>query len=138
MIVLDTNVVSEPLSKEPSQKVMEWLDKQASETLYISTITYAELSYGVEKLPEGKRKKELGGRIERILDLFKDRTLPFDIASAEQLARIAGRSARAGRTAMAPDAYIAAVAASRGFAVATRNVKHFDFTGVALINPWDQ
>ena len=137
MIVLDTNVVSEPLSKRPSQRAMDWLDNQVSETLYISTITYAELRYGVEKLPEGKRKKELAERIERVLDLFKDRTLSFDIQSSEHLARIAGRSAKAGRTATAPDAYIAAIAVSRGFTVATRNVKHFDHTGVALINPWD-
>lgn len=137
MIVLDTNVVSEPLNKRPSPKVMDWLDNQVSETLYISTITYAELRYGVEKLPEGKRKKELAERIQRVLDLFKDRTLPFDIQSAEQLARIAGRLARAGRTATAPDAYIAAIAASRGFSVATRNAKHFDQAGVTLINPWE-
>lgn len=137
MIVLDTNVLSEPLSKAPSQKVLHWLDKQAAETLYISTITYAELRYGVEKAPEGKRKKELAARIERVLDLFKDRTLTFDIPSAEQLARIAADSARAGKKATAPDAYIAAIASSRGFAVATRNVKHFEHSGVALINPWD-
>src|SRR5579862_2664255 len=117
MIVLDTNVLSEPLSKTPSQKVLDWLDNQAAETLYISTITYAELRYGVEKLTEGKRKKELAARIERVLDLFKDRTLAFDIPSAEQLARIAARSARAGKKAAAPDAYIAAIASSRGFAV---------------------
>jgi toxin FitB len=137
MIVLDTKVLSEPLSKTPSQKVLDWLDNQAAETLYITTITYAELRYGVEKLPEGKRKKELAARIERVLDLFKDRTLAFDIPAAEQLARIAARAARAGKRATAPDAYIAAIAGSRGFAVATRNVKHFDLSGVALVNPWE-
>lgn len=137
MIVLDTNVISEPLSKRPSQKVMDWLDDQVSETLYISTITYAELRYGVEKLAEGKRKKELAARIDRVLNLFADRTLPFDIESAEQLARIAAQSAKAGRRATAPDAYIAAIAASRGFSVATRNVKHFENTGVAVVNPWE-
>ena len=137
MIVLDTNVISEPLSTRPSQKVMDWLDNQVSETLYISTITYAELRYGVEKLTDGKRKKELAERINRVLDLFTDRTLPFDIQSAEHLARIAAQSAKAGKRATAPDAYIAAIAASRGFPVATRNVKHFEHTGVPLINPWD-
>jgi predicted nucleic acid-binding protein len=137
MIVLDTNVISEPLGKRPSKKVMDWLDNQVSETLYISTITYAELRYGVEKLQEGKRKKELAESIERVLNLFKDRTLPFDVPSAEHLARIACQAAKLGRPAAAPDAYIAAIAASRGFAVATRNVKHFEHTGVALINPWD-
>ena len=137
MIVLDTNVLSEPLKKVPAAKVMDWLDNQAAETLYITTITYAELRFGVLKLPEGKRKTELAVRIERALDIFRDRTLAFDIQAAEQLAQIATQSAKIGRKATAPDAYIAAIAAAHGFAVATRNVSHFEPSGVTVINPWD-
>jgi len=137
MIVLDTNVMSEPLKKVPAAKVMDWLDSQAAETLYISTISYAELRFGVLRLPEGKRKKELAARIERALGIFRDRTLAFDVQAAEQLAQIATRTAMIGRKATAPDAYVAATAAAHGFAVATRNIRHFEPTGVTVINPWD-
>ncbi len=137
MIVLDTNVLSEPLKSVPSAKVMAWLDNQAAETLFISAISYAELRFGVLKMPEGKRRNELAVRIERILALFNDRTLDFDVKAAEQLAQIAARTAKIGRRATAPDAYIAAIAVARDFSVATRNVGHFGHTGVTVINPWD-
>lgn len=136
MIVLDTNVISEPLKSMPDPKVMAWLDDQTAETLFITAISRAELRFGVLKLPEGKRKSALAERIERVLDLFKDRTLDFDTAASDKLAEIAARCEKAGRPAVAPDAYIAACAAARGFAVATRNVKHFEPTGVRVINPW--
>jgi len=136
VIVLDTNVISEPLKSMPDPKVMAWLDDQAAETLFITAISRAELRFGVLKLPEGKRKSALAERIERVLDLFKDRTLDFDTAASDKLAEIAARCEKAGRPAVAPDAYIAACAAARGFAVATRNVKHFEPTGVRVINPW--
>ena len=136
MIVLDTNVISEPLKSMPDPKVMAWLDDQSAETLFITAISRAELRFGVLKLPEGKRKSALAERIERVLDLFKDRTLDFDAAASDKLAEIAARCEKAGRPAVAPDAYIAACAAARGFAVATRNVKHFEPTGLRVINPW--
>ena len=136
MIVLDTNVISEPLKSRPARKVMDWLDNQNAETLYISAISRAELRFGVLKLPDGKRKNALAAQIERVLDLFKDRTLGFDADSADRLAEIAARCERIGKRATAPDAYIAACAAARGFAVATRNVRHFEHTGVRVIDPW--
>lgn len=136
MIVLDTNVVSEPLKSVPESKVMAWLDDQAEETLFITAITRAELRFGALKLPDGKRKSALTAQIEQVLDLFKERTLDFDIAAADKLAEIAARCEQAGKAAVAPDAYIAACAAARGFAVATRNVRHFESTGVRVINPW--
>ena len=137
MIVLDTNVISEPLKAMPEPKVMEWLDKQSSETLFITTISRSELRIGVLKLPDGKRKKALAGQIERVLDLFKDRTLDFDAAAADKLAEIAVHREKMGKRATAPDAYIAACAAARSFAVATRNGEHFEHTGVRVINPWE-
>ena len=137
MIVLDTNVVSEPLKSQPSLKVMEWLDNQAAETLYITTISRAELRFGVLKLPDGKRRNVLATHIDRVLDLFEGRMLSFDAAAADQLAIIAARCEKFGKRAVAPDAYIAACAAVRGFAVATRNVSHFAHTGVRVINPWE-
>jgi predicted nucleic acid-binding protein len=137
MIVLDTNVLSEPLKTTPAPKVMEWLDKQESETLFITAVSRAELRIGVLRLPDGKRKSALAAQIEWALDLFKDRTLGFDAAAADKLAQIAVRCEKLGKRATAPDAYIAACADARGFAVATRNVEHFEPTGVRVIDPWE-
>ena len=136
MIVLDTNVLSEALKSTPEAKVMEWLDNQSAETLFITTISRAELRFGVLKLPDGRRKSILGAQIERVLGLFNERTLHFDAAAADKLAQIAAHAEKIGKRAVAPDAYIAACAAARGFAVATRNVRHFEHTGVRVINPW--
>ena len=136
MIVLDTNVLAEPLRLSPALKCISWLNEQAAETLYITTITYAELWAGILRLPEGKRKKELATRIASVLDLFKQRTLSFDVSAAQQLGPIVARTLKAGRAAQAPDAYIAACAAAHGFAIATRNTKHFEHAGVAVVNPW--
>jgi toxin FitB len=137
MILLDTNVLSEPLRSKPLPKVVDWLDRQAAETLHLSTISYAELRLGVMRMPEGKRKKDLAARVEQALHLFKDRTLAFDVGAAEHLAQILSRTEKIGRKTPAPDAYIAAIAMAHGFAVATRNVDHFQDTGVSVINPWE-
>ena len=137
MIVLDTNVLSEPLKTRPAAKLMEWLDNQSAETLFITAVSRAELRFGVLKLPDGKRKTALAAQIDRVLDLFKDRTLDFDAAAADKLAEIAAHCEKIGKRAAAPDAYIAACAAARGFAVAARNVGHFEHTGVRVINPWE-
>jgi len=137
VIVLDTNVLSEPLKTKPSPKTMEWLDQQSAETLFITAISRAELRFGVLKLPDGKRKSALAAQIEQVLGLFEGRTLDFDVAAADKLAEIAAHCERVCKRATAPDAYIAACAAARGFAVATRNVRHFEHTGVRMINPWE-
>jgi toxin FitB len=137
VIVLDTNVLSEPLKTKPAPQVMEWLDKQGAETLFITVISRAELRFGVLKLPDSKRKNALAAQIERVFDLFRERTLDFDAAAAEKLAQIAAHCEKIGKRAVAPDAYIAACAAAQGFAVATRNARHFEHTGVRVINPWE-
>jgi toxin FitB len=137
MILLDTNVLSEPLKSKPFPKVIEWLDRQAAETLYISTISYAEFRFGVMRMPEGKRKNDLAPRVAQALHLFKDRTLTFDLEAAEHLAQILTRTEKIGKKTPAPDAYIAAIAMAHGFVVTTRNVDHFHDTGVSIINPWE-
>lgn len=137
MIVLDTNLLSEPLKSMPDPRVLAWLDAQAAETLFMTTISYAELRFGVLKLPDGRRKSDLVAQIKRVLEVFKDRTLEFNVKAAEHLAQIAVRAEQIGKTATAPDAYIAAIASAHGFAVATRNVRHFQFTGISVINPWE-
>ena len=137
MIVLDTNVVSEPLKANPETKVLDWLDNQSAETLFITTVSRAELRYGVLRLPDGKRKNALTAQVERVLDLFKARMLDFDSLAAGKLSQIAADCEKKGNRALAPDAYIAACAAARGYAVATRNVRHFQHLGVRVINPWE-
>jgi toxin FitB len=137
MIVLDTNVLSEPFKSKPSTKVLEWLDGQVAETLFMTTITRAELRVGVLRLPDGKRKKELTAKIEEVLDLFNGRMLAFDVEASEQLAQILARTEKVGQKPPVPDAHIVAIAAAKRFAVATQNVNHFQSTGVPLINPWN-
>jgi predicted nucleic acid-binding protein len=136
VIVLDTNVLSEPLKTMPAQKVVEWLDNQSAETLYITAVSRAELRFGVLRLPNGKRKNALAAQVDRVLELFTGRTLAFDSDAGDELARIAAQCEKKGKRALAPDAYIAACAAAHGFAVATRNLNHFEHLGVRVIDPW--
>lgn len=138
MIVLDTNVVSEPLRAAAAPAVIAWLDRQNIETLFLSTISLAELRYGVAALPEGRRKEGLRAALEeRILALFGPRVLAFDTAAADAYAVIRARARAAGKTIGASDGYIAATAAAHGFAVATRDTGPFEAAGVPLINPWE-
>jgi predicted nucleic acid-binding protein len=138
MIVLDTNVVSEPLRAAASPAVIAWLDRQNLETLFLSTIGLAELRHGVAALPEGKRKDGLRTALEgRILSLFGSRILAFDTAAADAYAVIRARAKAAGKTIGASDGYIAATAAAHSFAVATRDTGPFEAAGVPVVNPWE-
>ena len=137
MIVLDTNVLSEPFKSKPFTKVLEWLDSQVAETLYTTTITRAELRFGVLRLPDGRRKNDLAAKIEEVLHLFDDRMLAFDVEAAEQLAQLLARTEKVGQKPPVPDAYIAAIAAAKGFSVATQNVDHFRSSGIPVIYPWN-
>lgn len=137
MILLDTNVVSEPLKLAGDVGVLTWLDAQAIETLYLSTISLAELRFGIAALAAGKRRDTLHTSLEqRILPLFVGRILPFDAAASEAYAEIRAR-ARAQGNAIAPaDGYIAATAASHGLMVATRDTGPFVAAGLTVFNPW--
>jgi toxin FitB len=138
MIMLDTNVVSEPLRAVASPAVIDWLDRQNIETLFLSTISLAELRYGVAALPEGRRKDGLRAALEeRIFSLFGSRILAFDTAAAEAYAVIRARARAAGKTIGASGSYLAATAAANGFAVATRDTGPFEAAGVPVINPWE-
>ena len=137
MILLDTNVVSEPLLPRPDRKVLGWLDAQVAETLYLSTVSLAELLFGVENLPAGKRRKALAFSLqEKIMALFGERIVPFDLAAAKAYAKIVVRARRQGHPLSVPDAQIAAIAATRRFSVATRDEAPFHAAGVPVINPW--
>ncbi len=136
MIVLDTNVVSEAMKPEPNPAVLAWLNDQAAETLYISSVTLAELLFGIQALPQGRRRNLLDSALNDLLELFKGRVLPFDTDAARHYAELALSARKGGRGFPTPDGYIAAIAASRGFAVASRDTAPFEAAGVAVINPW--
>lgn len=137
MILLDTNTVSEPMRPRPDPKVLAWLDAQAAESLYLSTVSLAELLLGVESLPAGKRRKVLAAALDRqIIALFGDRIVPFDLKAAESYAKIVARARRRGHPIAMADAQIAAIAASHRLSVATRDETPFHAAGVPVINPW--
>ena len=136
MIVLDTNVVSEAMKPEPHQAVRAWLNDQAAETLYLSSVTLAELLFGIAALPVGKRRDMLAQALDGLMGLFRDRVLPFDTDAARRYAELAVMAQTSGRGFPTPDGYIAAIAASRGFIVASRDTAPFEAAGVPVINPW--
>ena len=137
MIVLDTNVVSEAMKPEPHPAVQAWLNNQAAETLYLSSVTLAELLFGIAALPAGKRKDMLAQILDGLMALFRGRVLPFDIDAARHYAELAVTARTGGRGFPTPDGYIAAIAASRGFVVASRDTAPFEAGGVSVINPWE-
>lgn len=136
MILLDTNVISEAMKPEPHASVRDWLDAQAAETLFLSSVTLAELIFGIGALPDGKRKDNLTIALDGVIELFGGRVLPFDTAAARHYADLAVRARAAGRGFPTPDGYIAAIAAAHGFAVASRNTTAFMAAGLAVIDPW--
>jgi toxin FitB len=137
MIVLDTNIVSEPLKPKPDPEVLAWLDRQAPETLYLTTISLAELSAGVEILPVGKRRAALQQAVgAQVLSLFQSRVLGFDHDAALAFGRIAANAQAAGNPIDFADCAIAAIATTHRFILATRNARDFKGTGVELLNPW--
>jgi predicted nucleic acid-binding protein len=136
VILLDTNVVSEAMKPAPDEAVRAWLDEQTAETLHLSSITVAELMFGIGVLPDGKRKAKLLDALDGVMELFADRILPFDPSAARSYAALAVRARAAGKGFPTPDGYIAAIAASCGFAVATRDISAFRATGIEVIDPW--
>ena len=137
MIVLDTNVVSELMRPSPATNVVDWVTQQAATTLYFSTISEAELRYGVEVLLAGQRRAGLLAAIEGMLrEDFAGRILPFDSDAARAYAVIAAGRRVAGRPISQADCQIAAIAHSRGASVATRNAGDFEDCGIAVVNPW--
>ena len=137
MILLDTNVISEAMKPEPDAKVRAWLNEQAADTLYLSSVTLAELLFGIAALPDGKRKQMLSTALDGLLALFKARVLPFDVDAARRHAELAMTARRCGRGFPTPDGYIAAIAASRDFIVASRDTAPYEAAGLLVINPWE-
>ena len=137
MILLDTNVVSEVMTVVPSKAVLGWLNHHDSNSLYVSTITIGEIEYGLRALPVGKRRLQLKEKFERFIsEAFAERVLVYDEAAACTYGDLMGIRKELGRPMSVPDGQIAAIARSRGLAVATRNTRDFEDCGVDVINPF--
>ena len=137
MIVLDTNVVSEFMRVNPDPEVVAWLNVQPTSTLYVTTITEAEILRGIALLPDGRRRRDLTAPVERAFGvLFDERILPFDSAAAHSYAPIAASRRASGNPISQADCQIAAIARSKGASVATRDVKGFQDCGIEVVNPW--
>ena len=137
MIVLDTNVISELARQVPDPGVLSWLDSLEVSGLVTTAITAAELRYGVARLPDGHRKRELAAVIQGILtEDFHGRVLPFDERASVRYADIVAGRERAGRPIGIADAQIAAICRDLSATLATRNPADFEETGIELIDPW--
>lgn len=136
-LLLDTNVVSELIREVPHSAVVDWQAIQPLESLFISTISEAEMRIGAEILPAGRRRQTLTIAIEMFIwDAFQNRVRPFDRQAAREYAEIVATRKRLGRQISPFDGQIAAIARSQGMAIVTRNEKDFEAVGIKIINPW--
>ena len=139
MIILDTNVISEPLRPHPQNSVVRWLNAQSIETLYLTTITLAEVRLGIALLPGGHRKDVLQQRFEgEVVTAFGNRILSFDAEASTHYAHLRARARRRGRSLGDFDALIASIAALHGFTVATRDTSPFESMDVPVLDPFTQ
>jgi predicted nucleic acid-binding protein len=137
LILLDTNVVSEAMRVAPEPAVLYWLNASDASQLYLATTTIAEISYGLQILPEGQRRQTISARLEQFIEQgFAHRVLAFDTAAAFLYGEIMARRMRMGRPLCIPDGQIASIAKVHSMMVATRNTSDFEETGIELINPW--
>ena len=136
--MLDTNVVSEAMRANPNPAVIGWLNSIDASTLYLSTITMAEILYGLEAMPVGRRRDMISKRFAAFVGQgFAHRVLAFDEAAAYSYGGIMAGRKRIGRPMSVADGQIAAIARTRGMTLATRDVSGFEDAGVELIDPWD-
>ncbi len=136
MILLDTSIISEALKPGRDPVVLAWLDAQAVETLFLSTITLAELRFGIAAMPTGQRRDILGRELnQRVLPIFEGRILPFSRAAADAYGELRARARSAGKAISTADGYIAGIAAAHGLTVATRDVGPFEAAQLRVITP---
>lgn len=139
MIVLDTNVVSELMRASPAAQVERFVEGFPAETVVTTSITVAEIRYGIRRHPSARRRSELERSFTRLLERgFGERLWSFDADAADHYSQIVVERERAGRRMEAFDAMIAGIARSRAAEVATRDVADFEGCGIAILNPWDQ
>ena len=137
MIILDTNVLSALIQQQPDPVVVNWLDAQAAEAIWISSITLFEARYGLALLPESQRKTLLQQRFEQLVQTdLANRVLVFDVRAAHVTAQLAAERKSRGRPVDMRDTFMAGIAMAQGAALATRNTRHFDDLPIPVINPW--
>lgn len=137
MIVIDTNIISELMRPRPDAAVIQWFDQQATAHLYLTTITLAEIRYGLSIMDDGKRKQHLSNQFEAYVGrVFEGRVLDFTSEAASRYADIMSYRRRAGLPMSMADGQIAAIASANHFSVATRNIKDFEGCGLVLVNPF--
>lgn len=138
MILLDTNIISEMMRPLPSTQVIRWINQQKSMYIFVSTVTIAEISYGLQALPRGKRRMQLEHAFNQTINrAFENRILSFDLSAAYWYGKIMALRKSSGRPLGVPDGQIAAIAGTQGFALATRNGRDFISCGLEIINPFD-
>jgi predicted nucleic acid-binding protein len=135
MIVLDTNVISETLKLAPAPQVLHWLQTRATDVT-VTAITVAELSAGLEILPEGRRKSNLRNHLNALFETYRPISHDFDMACGQTYGRIIAARRVIGHPISTEDGMIAAICLSQNLPLATRNVRDFDDLGLTLINPW--
>ena len=138
LFVVDTNVASELMRPAPSDRVSAWVRSISGKDLCTSAVTIAEIRYGIERLPDGRRKDTLRSAANEIFAMFSDQILPFDADAAEQYAVIVSGRERLGSPIGGFDAQIAAICRARGAVLATRNARDFADTGIDVVNPWQE
>ncbi|OBQ35337.1 MAG: recombinase [Anabaena sp. MDT14b] len=135
--LLDTCLISELVAKQPNQKVLDWVDAQVPETLYLSVITIGEIAKGICKLTPSKRKESLTTWLNETLpNRFENRILTLDVSTMVLWGNLVGQLEQNGRPLPAMDSLIAAIALQHSLSLVTRNEKDFAGTGVVIINPW--
>ena len=136
MIILDTNILSELMRPAPDPVLTAWFAGQDDQDAHTTVITLAELAYGLERLPDGRRRESLLLSYAEVFETFDDKVLDFDRGAAVHYGALVAACERVGRPMGTLDAQIASIALARRSPLATRNVKHFRETGVTIINPW--
>jgi predicted nucleic acid-binding protein len=136
MIVVDTNVASELMRSSPAVAVQDWVRGQDGRDLYTTAITVAEIHYGIERLPAGRRMEALRTAVTEVFGMFAEQILPFDAAAAERYAQVVSHREELGLPIDGFDAQIAAICRAHGAALATRDLAGFQETGIDVINPW--
>jgi predicted nucleic acid-binding protein len=137
MMILDTNVLSALMQRQPDVAVVEWLDRQPADTIWVTSITLFEARYGLKLLADGQRKTLLEQRFDELVQLdLANRIAVFDVRAADQAAQLAADRKARGRPVDIRDTFIAGIAIARGATLATRNAKHFEDLPTPVVNPW--
>jgi predicted nucleic acid-binding protein len=138
VIILDTNVVAEMMKPAPMPQVVTWLNEQDVSTLFLTSVSIGEICYGLQALPQGRRRRLLEEGFERVLaEAFAGRILVFDEEAARRYGEVMGRRKEIGRPLSVLDGQIASIARANSYAVATRNERDFVECGVEVVNPFD-